>query len=64
MSSGATYHKPVDVMTDEGWHTFDSIKAAAEFIGVSQFKLSRALFHDLPTCAGQQIRLHQEGGGR
>lgn len=60
----ATYTKPVDVMTDKGWRTFDSIKAAAEFIGVSQFKLSRALFHDLPTCAGRQIRLHQEGGAQ
>lgn len=58
----AYYSKPVDVMTDKGWRTFDSIKEAAEFIRVSQFKLSRALFHDLPTCAGRQIRLHQEGG--
>jgi len=58
----AYYMKPVDVMTDEGWRTFDSIKAAAEFMGVSQYKLSRALFHDLTTCGGRQIRPHEEGG--
>lgn len=58
----AYYSKPVDVMTDEGWRTFDSIKEASEFIGVPSCRLSRALFHDDPTCGGRQIRLHQEGG--
>lgn len=60
----AYYMKSVDVMTEEGWRTFESIKEAAEFIGVSQYKLSRALFHDDPTCGGRQIRLHQEGGAQ
>ena len=62
MSSGATYHKPVDVMTDEGWRTFDSIKEAADFLGVPHCRLSRAIFHDDPTCGGRMIRRHQEGG--
>lgn len=60
----AYYMKSVDVMTEEGWRTFESIKEAAEFIGVSQYKLSRALFHDDSTCGGRQIRLHQEGGAQ
>lgn len=55
-------NKPVDVMTDEGWRTFDTMTEAAEFIGVLPYRLSRALFHDDPTCGGRQIRLHQEGG--
>ena len=62
MTSRAYYTKPVDVLTDEGWRTLDSIKEAAEFIGVSAYTLSSALFHDEPICGGRQIRLHQEGG--
>lgn len=58
----AYYRKPVDVMTDEGWLTFDTMSEAAEFIGVLPYRLSRALFHDDPTCGGRQIRLHKKGG--
>lgn len=62
MSSRAYNKKPVDVMTDKGWRTFDSAKEAAEYLCVSAYMLSRALFHDDPICGGRQIRLHQEGG--
>lgn len=59
MSPFATYVKPVDVLTDKGWKTFESIKGAAAFIGCAHGTLSAKLIRDLP-CKGFQVRYHNE----
>jgi hypothetical protein len=53
-----TYTKPVDVLTDNGWKTFESLKDAASFIGCAPSSLSAKLIRDLP-CKGFQVRHHQ-----
>ena len=57
MGKFATYSKAVDVLTSKGWQTFESIKAAAAFIGCSHSFLSVSLRKDIQ-CRGYQIRHH------
>lgn len=58
MNPFATYTKSVDVLTNEGWRTFESVKDAAAFIGCAHGTLSAKLIHDLP-CKGFEVRYHQ-----
>lgn len=58
MNAFATYIKAVDVLTDKGWKTFESIKDAAEFIGCAHSTLFVKLIRDLP-CKGFQVRYHE-----
>jgi len=58
MSPFATYIKAVDVLTDKGWKTFESIKDAAAYIGCAHGTLSAKLIRDLP-CKGYQVRYHE-----
>ena len=59
MSPFVTYIKAVDVLTDKGWKTFESIKDAADFIGCAHGTLSAKLIRDLP-CKGYQVRYHEQ----
>ena len=58
MSPFTTYIKAVDVLTDKGWKTFESIKDAAAYIGCAHGTLSAKLIRDLP-CHGYQVRYHE-----
>lgn len=58
MNPFTTYIKAVDVLTDKGWITFESVKDAAAFIGCAHGTLSAKLIHDLP-CKGFEVRYHQ-----
>ena len=59
MNPFATYTKAVDVLTDNGWKTFESIKEAADYIGCAHGTLSAKLIRDLP-CKGYQVRYHEQ----
>ena len=59
MSPFATYIKAVDVLTKDGWRTFESIKDAATYIGCAHGTLSAKLIRDLP-CKGYQVRYHEQ----
>lgn len=59
MSPFATYIKAVDVLTDKGWRTFESIKDAANYIGCAHSTLPAKLIRDLP-CKGYQVRYHEQ----
>ena len=59
MSPFATYIKAVDVLTKDGWRTFESIKDAASYIGCAHGTLSAKLIRDLP-CKGYQVRYHEQ----
>lgn len=59
MNIFATNPKKVDVLTKNGWKTFDLIKDAAEYIGCAHSTLSAKLIRDLP-CKGYQVRYHNE----
>ena len=58
MSPFVTYIKAVDVLTKDGWRTFESIKDAAAYIGCAHGTLSAKLIRDLP-CKGYQVRYHE-----
>lgn len=58
MSPFTTYIKAVDVLTKDGWRTFESIKEAANYIGCAHGTLSAKLIRDLP-CKGYQVRYHE-----
>ena len=59
MNPFVTYIKSVDVLTKDGWRTFESIKDAASFIGCAHGTLSAKLIRDLP-CKGYQVRYHEQ----
>lgn len=59
MNPFATYIKAVDVLTKDGWKTFESIKDAAAYLGVAHGTLSAKLIRDLP-CKGHQVRYHEQ----
>ena len=59
MNPFQTYIKPVDILTENGWKTFESIKDAAAYIGCAHGTLSAKLIRDLP-CKGFQVRYHNE----
>jgi hypothetical protein len=58
MNIFATNPKKVDVLTKNGWKTFDLLKDAAEYIGCAPSMLSAKLIRDLP-CKGYQVRYHE-----
>ena len=49
----------IDIKTQQGWIAFDSIKDAAEYLGVSHSFLSVCLRKDKP-CLGFALRPHQD----
>ena len=59
MSPVATNTVKVDVLTQSGWKTFDTIKEAAAHIGVSHSCLTVALRKEKP-CKGFTVRHHEE----
>ena len=58
MNPYTTFAKPVDVLTNQGWKPFDTIKEASVFIGCSNTHLTVCLRKDKP-CNGYQVRLHE-----
>lgn len=57
MSPFATNTRKVDVLTENGWQTFQSVTDAAKYIGVAACTLSTKLIKDLP-CRGFSVRYH------
>lgn len=57
MSPFATNTRKVDVLTENGWRTFQSVTDAAKYIGVATCTLSTKLIKDLP-CRGFSVRYH------
>ena len=57
MSPFATNTRKVDVLTENGWQTFQSVTDAAKYIGVAACTLSTKLIKDLP-CGGYSVRYH------
>lgn len=59
MNPFATNSREVDVLTENGWQTFQSVTEAAKYIGVAVCTLSTKLIKDLP-CRGYSVRYHEQ----
>jgi hypothetical protein len=57
MSPFATNTRKVNVLTENGWQTFQSVTDAAKYIGVAPCTLSTKLIKDLP-CRDFSVRYH------
>lgn len=57
MGMFATNARQIDVLTENGWQTFQSVADAAKYIGVAPCTLSTKLIKDLP-CRGFSVRYH------
>lgn len=52
-----TNSREVDVLTENGWQTFQTVTDAAKYIGVAACTLSTKPIKDLP-CRGFSVRYH------
>ena len=59
MNPHTTYAVQVDVLTQTGWQTFETIKEAAVYIGVTPSTLTVALRKEKP-CKGFHVRRNEE----